>query len=384
MRKSKVFPLIILIISIGIISFSMKICLSPGDWLELNGKYDLPGAYIKDGKTFWRIDAHFESTALEYKGISITIESSETIGDDATVLFVDAGENEERVWGYLKKLLKSSKKFVYICVYDIDYSPFVRELKNIKKNGVDVKVISELNNKNPFCDELGPVYDSNPKLMHNKFLVIDGYAVVTGSLNFTQNGFKKNNNNVVVVFSNELAQEYMEEFQEMLDGTFGGGKFSPVLIRTDLGTIQPIFTPDDKNATEKIVSLIDRAIKSVHVMMFAFTSRDIAMALVRARNRGLDVRVIMEGFQASNRWSVYSFLKDNEVPVILDKNPGVFHHKVMIVDGKYTLTGSFNYTNSAQRYNDENFLIITDPSISKTFERKFEYYWQSWSKNDLQ
>lgn len=380
MRNLKIFSLIVLVITISVISFSMKLCLSPGDWMELDGKHDLPGAYIEDGKTFWRIDAHFETTTFEYKGINITIASSETIGDDATVLFVDAGENEEKVWGYLEKLLKNAKKFVYVCVYDIDYIPFVQELKYLKKNGVDVKVISELENKNSFCDEIKPVYDNNPRLMHNKFLVIDGYVVVTGSLNFTLNGFRKNHNNVVVFFSNELAQEYMEEFQEMFDGIFGGGKFRPVLVKTDLGTVQPIFTPDDKNATKKIINLIESATKSVHVMMFAFTSRDIGMALVKARDRGLDVRVIMEDFQASNKWSVYNFLKGNGIPVILDKIPGAFHHKVMIIDGKYTLAGSFNYTNSAQRYNDENFLIVTDPIISKAFEKKFEHYWENWSK----
>ena len=115
-------------------------------------------------------------------------------------------------------------------------------------------------------------------------------------------------------------------------------------------------------------------------MMFTFTSKDIAMALFRAKKRGVDVRVILEEFQAYNRWSVYKILKDNGIPVILDKNPGVFHHKVLIIDGKYTLTGSFNYTHSAQKYNDENFLIITSPVISKVFEKKFECYWRNWSK----
>jgi len=375
------FLLVILLI-LGATAFcsSVNISLSPGDWIELTGTYKLPGAYIRDGRTFWRIDAHFEKTKLDYNGITITIESSEVIGDDATVLFVDTGEGEKTTWNYLKNLLDNSKRFIYACIYNIDYRPFTTELQKLKNKGIDVKVITELDNRNTLCDELSAVYDKNPKLMHNKFLVIDGYVVVTGSLNFTENGFRKNNNNIVVFYSNELAQEYMDEFSELLKGTFGSGRFEPILVRTDLGTVLPVFTPDDLEATKKIISLIDRATKSIHLMMFTFTSKDIAMALFRAKRRGVDVRVILEEFQAYNRWSVYKILKDNGIPVILDKNPGVFHHKVLIIDGKYTLTGSFNYTHSAQKYNDENFLIITSPVISKVFEKKFECYWRNWSK----
>jgi len=361
-------------------SNSLRLNLTFGDYLELSGTLNLPGAYHFDNKTFWRIDGHFDKTEFDYNDITITIESPEVIGDDATVLFVDAGIDEKKTWNYLKNILDNAKKFVYVCVYDIDYLPFVKELETLKKRRIDVKVITELDNRNTACDELKALYDKNPRLMHNKFIVIDGYAVITGSLNFTENGFKKNNNNVVVFYSNELAQKYMEEFNEMLNGIFGSGKFTPSIVKTDWGSVIADFTPDDPIATQRIVDLIDHAKKSVHMMMFTFTSKDIARALVRAKTRGVDVKVIVEEFQTYNKWSVYSFLRNNKVPIIKDKNPGVFHHKVLIVDEKYTLTGSFNYTVSAQKYNDENFLIIESPLISKVYEKRFENYWKKWSK----
>lgn len=382
MKKPNLFFLISFVLIISLISFgaSLKMNLTLGDYLELSGTLNLPGAYHFDDKTFWRMDGHFERTKFDYNGIAITIESSEVIGDDATVLFVDAGVGEKRVWGYLENILDNAKKFVYACVYDIDYPPFVKKLEILRKKGIDVKVITELDNRNTACDELKALYDENPKLMHNKFIVVDGYALITGSLNFTVNGFEKNNNNIVIFYSNELAQQYMEEFHEMLTGKFGGGEFRPLTVITDWGYVKAEFTPDDPLATRKIVNLINHAKRSVHIMMFAFTSRDIARALVSAKKRGVDVKVIVEEFQTYNRWSIYDFLKDNGISIIRDKNPGVFHHKVMIVDEVYTLTGSFNYTVSAQRYNDENFLIIESPVISEVYEKKFESYWKKWKE----
>ena len=219
--------------------------------------------------------------------------------------------------------------------------------------------------------------------MHDKFIIIDGYCVITGSTNFTNNGFGYNSNNSIVIFSNELAQDYMNEFNEMFEkGYYGKNSLDnkPYKeVEFDSGLIEPYFTPED-NLTDRIIELIDNAEKSIHVMIFTFSKREIADALIRAKDRGIKVKVIAEEYQSNHDWSQIYYLEENGVNVILDKNNKTFHHKTIIIDEKITITGSFNFTNSAQYNNDENSLIIHSEYISKEYEREFFRLWEKYTK----
>ncbi|GAB6189370.1 hypothetical protein JCM30566_11090 [Marinitoga arctica] len=357
--------------------------ISEGEWIISDKKLDLPGVYFDDEKYFWRADYHLEdlkeATELNLKIHHVT--------DDSTILFFDEGNNEEKNWQYIKSLLDGAKKFVWAAIYDINYYPFIQELKELKKRGIDIKIIYELDNLNSYISGLGKAgietkHDKNYKLMHDKFLIIDGYCVITGSTNFTNNGFKYNSNNSIVIFSNELAQDYMDEFQEMYQGYFGkksldNKKYKKVEF--DSGLIEPYFTPED-DLTNRIIELINNAKKSIHVMIFTFSKKEIAESLINAKNRGVDVKIIAEEYQSNYSWAQINYLKQNGVNVILDKNDRTFHHKVMIIDENITITGSFNFTNSAQYNNDENSLVIHSEYISKEYEREFKRLWNKYTK----
>lgn len=374
--------IIFLFVILGL--FANGFSISEGEWITFQKDLKLPGTYFDGEEYFWRADYHLEDLK---EATSLTLEIHD-VTDDSTVLFFDEGNNEVKNWKYIKSLLDGSKKFVWAAIYDINYSPFINELKELKKRGIDVKIIYETDNINSYINGLGKAgigtrHDKNYKLMHDKFIIIDGYCVITGSTNFTNNGFGYNSNNSIVIFSNELAQDYMNEFNEMFEkGYYGKNSLDnkPYKeVEFDSGLIEPYFTPED-NLTDRIIELIDNAEKSIHVMIFTFSKREIADALIRAKNRGIKVKVIAEEYQSNHDWSQIYYLEENGVNVILDKNNKTFHHKTIIIDEKITITGSFNFTNSAQYNNDENSLIIHSEYISKEYEREFFRLWEKYTK----
>ncbi len=136
---------------------------------------------------------------------------------------------------------------------------------------------------------------------------------------------------------------------------------------------------------DKIIRAIDGAERSVKIAVFSFTSREIADALSRAWKRGVDVRIIVDGEQANDKFSKYGYIKERGLSIrIADYSSRrvrfitpKMHHKFMIVDSKYVMTGSYNFTASAERYNDENCIFIyEDDGIVKKFEEEFMRIWE--------
>jgi phosphatidylserine/phosphatidylglycerophosphate/cardiolipin synthase-like enzyme len=124
-----------------------------------------------------------------------------------------------------------------------------------------------------------------------------------------------------------------------------------------------------------IIDLIDGASKSVYIMMYSFTSDEIANALIRAKNRGVEVKVVIESQQANVMGSEYGRLLGAGIEVKLDGNPRLMHHKVAIIDGIIVVTGSYNWSRAAENENDENLIIIIDPSIAEDYEKEFQRVW---------
>jgi phosphatidylserine/phosphatidylglycerophosphate/cardiolipin synthase-like enzyme len=132
-----------------------------------------------------------------------------------------------------------------------------------------------------------------------------------------------------------------------------------------------MFAPIDP-ITEKIIEQIDSAQTDVQVLAFAFTSDAIAQALVNARARGVHVRVVMERRNTKGTGSQFAMLREANIDALADGNCFVMHHKVMVIDGEHTITGSFNFTDAAQEQNDENVLLIHDRSLTALYQGEFE------------
>lgn len=132
------------------------------------------------------------------------------------------------------------------------------------------------------------------------------------------------------------------------------------------------FTPGGRCAT-RIVNRINKATDTIQVLAYSFTSKPIAIALVNAQKRGVKVEVILDKSQSSQeKYSSSTFLDNANVPIWIDHTPAISHNKVMTIDGKTTITGSFNFTRSAQTRNAENVLIINDQKLTQKYIKNWE------------
>jgi len=131
--------------------------------------------------------------------------------------------------------------------------------------------------------------------------------------------------------------------------------------------IQVWFTPQDP-CMDLIVAKILSAKSSILVQAYIITSSEIANALIQAHQNGVMVRLLIDKDAQTTRGSKVNSLLQHRIPIIIDKTVGCAHNKVMIIDDTYVITGSFNWTDSAQARNAENLVIIAGQAINKKFK----------------
>ena len=130
--------------------------------------------------------------------------------------------------------------------------------------------------------------------------------------------------------------------------------------------VEVYFSPQG-GCTEAVVKEIDAAKASILVQAYSFTSAPIAKALVEAHNRGVDVRVILDRSQRTEKYSSADFVAHAGIPCYIDAQHAIAHNKVMVIDGETVLTGSFNFTKAAEEHNAENLLVIRDKALAERY-----------------
>lgn len=133
-----------------------------------------------------------------------------------------------------------------------------------------------------------------------------------------------------------------------------------------LPPLEVLFSPGG-GCTEAIVAEIDSARQSVRVQAYSFTSALIANALRQAHRRGVTVEVILDRSQETEKYSSADFLHNAGIAVWIDDQHAIAHNKVMIIDEQVVITGSFNFTKSAEESNAENLLIIRDAKVAQIY-----------------
>lgn len=137
-------------------------------------------------------------------------------------------------------------------------------------------------------------------------------------------------------------------------------------------TVQVYFSPKG-GCTEAVVEELRGAQKTVRVQAYSFTSKDIAAALRDAKRRGVDVEVVLDRENEKDRYSAATFTANSGIPTYIDAEHQIAHNKVMVIDGETVITGSFNFTKSAESRNAENLLIIRNaPDIVRQYEENYE------------
>jgi phosphatidylserine/phosphatidylglycerophosphate/cardiolipin synthase-like enzyme len=229
-------------------------------------------------------------------------------------------------------------------------------------------------------------------IMHNKFFIVDGESVWTGSTNASDSGTGGYNaNTAVVVRSKEIALWFTAEFDQMyVQGRYHRAKPDESLVKRkckldDGSTVHVSFSPQGDTIEKLVRPLIKNAKEYIDVSIFFLTHKKLAGDLIKAHQDGVKVRVIIDATSAKNGYTKHEILRAAGIPVKVENWGGKMHMKVAAIDDKYLITGSMNWTSAGEGSNDENTLIIKNPKYTMQMHQFFDYLWNSipdrWLKN---
>ena len=166
-----------------------------------------------------------------------------------------------------------------------------------------------------------------------------------------------------VVLGNAMAQKPGETF---------ANNISKSLAKAEVVGIY--FTPP-ADVAAAVVDVIDQSKFEVLVQAYGFTHNGIAQALVRAHTRGVTVKVLLDAKTDSTNRYVTDLLVTQQIPLRLDAGHAIAHNKVIVVDGELVITGSFNFTNSAQTRNAENLLVLKSTELADSYKANWQNHW---------
>jgi phosphatidylserine/phosphatidylglycerophosphate/cardiolipin synthase-like enzyme len=309
--------------------------------------------------------------------------------------------------------INNTRRSIDAALYSLSGSQgdaIAQALINAKSRGIRVRVICEHDNRLsnafsaltangiPLIDDAYDPINAGVGLMHNKFVIFDGRGgapdsvwVWTGSWNPTQPGTVDDYQNVVEVQDQALAGAYTLEFNEMWGSSgdspnaslsrFGARKIDNTPHRFMIGGrfVQSYFSPSDRT-TSYIVSAINGAQHSVAFALLTFTRNDLGTAVVGRKVAGLKIRGVLDNNVDTG--TEYPYLVSNGIDVMLKSGSGLLHHKYAVIDAEgaawnpVTITGSHNWSSSAENANNENTLIIRDGRVANLYLQEFaaRYY----------
>jgi phosphatidylserine/phosphatidylglycerophosphate/cardiolipin synthase-like enzyme len=222
-------------------------------------------------------------------------------------------------------------------------------------------------------------------IQHNKFAIVDHGLLEMGSFNYTTAANTLNHENALFRRDKSLIADFQTYFDWMWgqSGEVGAAPQSasgtpPVCAAgpTALGRTWPqcAFAPNGPTE-DLLVDAINRSRRRIHVAMFAFTSPAVVDALVAAKDRGLDVRLVVDKSQANSQSSIVAKMRARGVNVRIGTGigltRGVLHHKYAIFD-ELLETGSFNFSINASKNNYENAFFTALPEDVAGYDQEFE------------
>ncbi len=282
----------------------------------------------------------------------------------------------------LAAAIDDARLSVDVAVYSLSLWSIRDALLDALRRGVQVRVVMESSNRDRDVPQelvdagISVIGDRREGLMHDKFVIIDRSEIWVGSMNFTTGGAYKDNNNMLRIRSQKLVENYQTEFDEMFVGDhFGPDTISDTPNPTTFvnGTmIETYFSPDD-GVADVIVELLDNAEESIYFMAYSFTADDISEAIQGRARDGVTVAGVMDHSQvASNQGGEYDVFAQAGIDVLEDGIDGLMHHKVFIIDEAIVITGSYNFSASAEERNDENIIIFYNTDIAQEFLKEFQ------------
>lgn len=292
-----------------------------------------------------------------------------------------------------------------LAVYNNNDQTIMNAVDDAYDRGVQIRYITQGSNANIGLGQINsaiPVLerqDDNGSGMHNKFVIIDAddtdnCALITGSTNFTTNGLVEDYNNVVIFQDQSICRGYRVEFEEMWGGSgsqpiVGNSKFSSLKLNNTpkqytIGgvPVEAYFSPTD-GVTDAIKSAIQTTDSDLDFALLVLTRDDLRDAIIEEDNLFL---VVARGMIEDESVLGSDFQDLLEGGVDVESHEGIFpqlHHKYCIIDHSnldsdpLVITGSHNWSASAENVNDENTVIIHDANIANQF---YQEWYKRWSE----
>jgi phosphatidylserine/phosphatidylglycerophosphate/cardiolipin synthase-like enzyme len=297
-----------------------------------------------------------------------------------------AGSIEEKLIGFIN----TTQTSIHIASFEFNLPRVTDALLAAKARGVDVRWVTDdenglIENKSPNQEFIRLVVGGveikddagRSALMHNKFWIFDNNITWTGSTNITVNGIYKHNNNVIVIYSPDIAHIYEREWEELWSAQLGPRAPSTVnnqwaiLERTP---VQVLFSSED-HVVDNLIPLVNDAKVNIRFLAFSFTDYPLAEAMINRFKAGVDVQGVYEAFGSNSVGSEMKTFWCAGVPVRQDGNGSLMHHKVIVIDNSIVVTGSLNFSSSADEANEENILIIDNPEIAALYLQEYQKVW---------
>lgn len=337
--------------------------------------------------------------------------------------------------------IDSANKTLDMAVYDLDLPGIATAMVNALNRGVTVRFITDEDNVGVENEEALDILNagnvlwiddtadgsSGSGIMHNKFIVVDGQAVLTGSTNMTQSGIhgdldnngtllsEGNDNHIVIIESTQLANVFSNQFEQMWGDGPGNANDSLFGLNKADHRVQSVYTTNDQiqidvqfspqspstyngSTIETIADLIQKAADQILVAQFVFSAQDVADAMKVRHDDGVEVKgigdpsffsryysefndmlgIAVENTSGSYEVDTYTGAANNiwenpaDVRVAALSSYDKFHHKYLVVDDQ-VMTGSHNISAAASTGNDENIVIIHDAETASEFAGHFNY-----------
>jgi phosphatidylserine/phosphatidylglycerophosphate/cardiolipin synthase-like enzyme len=312
---------------------------------------------------------------------------------------------DDTLVAYINRAKQSIDMSIYNLNNDNLSANISTALNNAAARGVTVRVVYDGSTANKGIGTLSTSVKklmspqgSNYSIMHNKFLVFDAKSsnpddafVWTGSTNLTDDQVHSDFNNVIIINDQALAKAYVLEFEEMWGATgpdpnssiskFGPFKTdnTPHFFNVGGSLVELYFSPSDL-VTQKIINTINSADHDIYFATYVFTRTEIAYPMADKYNKGVYVAGMI-GDTGGTNGAAYDVLKPviNDNLLVYSGGGKIFHHKYAVVDqadpwhDPLLLTGSHNWSSSANTTNDENTLIVHNFDI-------VTLYMQEWAK----
>ncbi len=277
-------------------------------------------------------------------------------------------------------LISRAKYSINLAIYNLNDEDVINLLAEKEMEGVKVRIVMEGEN---YADNIQHLKALNVVadpveggLMHEKIAVVDDEYVWLGSANLTHSSFYDDLNNALILKSHSMAKVLNEEFNLMYEkGFFSNSKSNLATSLSVEGIKTKIAFSPNGGVFKEIIEEIKTAKRNIYVAMYAFSDPRIALTLMLMEEKGVKIHVLADSLWNKSRYSIVEDMKEFDFN-LYDNPYGLLHDKYMIIDPTLrdarVITGSYNFTRSAQTKNDEILVVFHSQKMAQIYLENFE------------